>query len=160
MAGTSYTPEELPDTHGSPDRATISDRHELEMLIVAGPVDGAVTALTALRTAGHQLTVITARTPRLCELTEAWLRYHGITVDRLHFLAGGSKVPAALAEGIDLMVEDAPHNANALAEAGVPVLLFGTPYNVGVTHPLIQRCEGWEAVTAEITAWPVGQLGA
>jgi hypothetical protein len=35
------------------------------MLIMPTPIDGAVTALAALRAAGHQLTVITARTQRL-----------------------------------------------------------------------------------------------
>lgn len=94
--------------------------------------------------------MVTARTPRLRGLTEAWLQYHGMTVDKLHFLEGGSKVPAAKAERLDLMVEDAPHNALALANAGIPVLLFGAPYNQAVTHPLIHRCHGWADVLRQV----------
>lgn len=149
-AGTSYRPGDLPDSHGTPEKAAVSDRHELGMLIAAGPVPGAVAAVASLRSAGHALTVVTARTPRLRGLTEAWLDYHGVAVDRLHFLEGGSKVPAARAEGLDLMVEDAPHNAVALAHAGIPVLLFGAPYNASVAHPLIHRCDGWADVLHQI----------
>jgi uncharacterized HAD superfamily protein len=149
-AGTSYGADELPDTHGTPERAYHSDRNEVEMLILPGPVEGAAAAVQSLHAAGHELVVITARHPRLRGLTQAWLDYHGMPVHRLHFLEGASKAPTALAEGLDIMVEDTPHNALALAEAGVPVLLFGAPYNRGLSHPLICRCEGWSGVLAQI----------
>lgn len=130
------------------------DRHELEMLILPGPMQGARAALAGLRETGYELVVITARSPRLQGLTEAWLRYHGIMVDRLCFLEGGSKVPAAQAEGVGFMVEDTPRHALALAEGGVPVLLFGAPYNQATAHPLITRCEGWEEVLTRIESQP------
>ncbi|HLN60319.1 MAG TPA: hypothetical protein VK464_02120 [Symbiobacteriaceae bacterium] len=126
--------------------AAYCDRHELEMLILPGPVPGAAEALGALRQAGHELVVVTARTPRMRGMTEAWLAYHSIAVDGLHFLEGGSKAPLARAEGLDLLVEDAPHNALAVAEAGVRVLLYGAPYNRQVEHALITRCAGWAGV--------------
>lgn len=151
-AGTTYGPDDLPDTHGSPERAYHSDRNEVEMAILPGPVDGGPAAVQSLHAAGHELVVVTARHPRLRGLTQAWLDYHGLPVHRLHFLEGASKAPTALAEGLDLMVEDTPHHALALAEAGVPVLLFGAPYNRDVAHPLIHRCAGWGEVLERITA--------
>lgn len=151
-SGRLYRPGELPATHDTPEMAAYCDRHELEMLILPGPMPGAVEALGALRRAGHELVVVTARTPRMRGLTEAWLAYHGVAVDGLHFLEGGSKAPLALAEGLDLLVEDTPHNALAVADAGVRVLLYGAPYNQHVAHPLITRCAGWAGVLEEIGA--------
>ncbi len=150
--GTNYRPGDLPDTHSTPERAAYCNRHEVEMLIAPGPMAGAAEALAALRAKGHELIVITARSPRLRGLTEAWLDSYGMQVDRLHFLEGAGKIPVARAEGVDLIVEDTPRNALALAEAGIPVLLFAAPYNREVRHPLIRRCEGWGEVLRHIRA--------
>jgi uncharacterized HAD superfamily protein len=152
-AGTAYQPGDLPETYGTPELAAVSDRHELEMLIAPGPMAGAVGALRRLSAQGHRLIVITARAPRLRRLTEAWLDYYGIAVDRMHFLEGGSKVQVALEERVEVMVEDAPKNALALAEGGVPVLLFGAPYNRDVRHPLIHRCDGWGEAERLLGGW-------
>jgi uncharacterized protein len=150
-SGRYYGPGELPATHDTPAMAAYSDQNELEMLILPPPTAGAAEALAALRREGHELVVVTARSPRLRGLTEAWLAYHGMAVDRLYFLEGGSKAPVALQEGLDLLVEDAPHNALAVAAAGVPVLLYGAPYNAQVTHPLVTRCQtGWPDVLTHI----------
>lgn len=149
-AGTTYAPDALPPTHSTPELAACSDRHELEMLILPQPMPGAAEALHHLRRSGHSLVVITARSPRLRGLTEAYLAYHDLAVDRLHFLEGGDKTATALAEGLDLLVEDAPHNALAVANAGIPVLLFGAAYNAYVSHPLIRHCSGWSGVLDQI----------
>jgi uncharacterized HAD superfamily protein len=90
--------------------------------------------------------VVTTRPPRLRRLTEAWLDYHGIIVDRLYF--GADKPTVAEHEGLDLMVEDNPHLALELAKAGVPVLLFSAPYNREVEHELVDPCDGWQDVEA------------
>ncbi len=146
VSGETYLPGTLINTYGSPGTAAISDRHELEMLIAPPPMDGAREVLSALRTRGHQLIVITARSPRLERLTEAWLAYYGIEVDAMHFLEGGNKAVVATAERLDLFIEDAPHNALALAEAGIPVLLFGAPYNQETKHRNIRRIHSWSEV--------------
>lgn len=149
-AGTQFGPNDLPDTHGTPEMAAISDRHILAMTIGAGPVAGAVEALGRLRSEGHKLVVVTARTPRLRKLTEAWLEFYHMEVDELHFLEGAPKAPVALAEGLDVVVEDTPRQAVEMAAAGVPVLLFSRPYNRELAHPLVVHCAGWSAVVSEI----------
>jgi len=149
-AGTAFRPGDLPDPYATPELARVADRHELEMLIAPPAMAGVAPVLERLGAAGHELVVITARAPRLRRLTEAWLAYQGLAVDRLHFLAGGSKAPAARAERLDLMVEDAPHNALALAAAGVPVLLFAAPYNAGLRRALVEPCAGWPAVLGAV----------
>lgn len=154
--GLVHGPGDLPDTHGTPACAAVMNRHEVECLITPPPVPGAAAGLRALQAAGHELVVVTARTPRMAELTRAWLAYHGLPVpDRMHFLAGGSKGAVARAEGLDLFVEDAPHNAQSITGAGVPVLLFAWPYNEGFHHPLARRVAGWDAVPAAVGGWGV-----
>lgn len=148
--GTQYGPDDLPDTYGTPAMAAFCDQHLVELLIAPAPVPEAPAAVSALKAEGHELVVITARTPLLRDLTTAWLDFYGAPVERLHFLEGASKAPTAVTEGIDLMVEDTPHHAIALAKAGVPVLLFAAPYNRDVSHPLIHRCTGWGEVLHQI----------
>lgn len=150
-AGTCHRPGELPETHHTPELAAISDRNEIEMAILPGPMPGAAQALRQFKEAGHTLVVVTARAPRLRGLTEAWLAYHGMPVDALHFLEGAPKAPVVRDEGLDLFVEDTPRHALAIAEAGVPVLLFGHPYNAACSHPLIHRLDGWDRATAVLT---------
>lgn len=145
-----YPAGSLIDTHGTPENAALSDRNELEMLIAPPPMDGAREALAALRSAGHQLIVVTARSPGVRGLTEAWLQYHGITVDAMHFLEGGNKGAVAAAEGLSFFVEDAPHNAIAIARVGVPVLLFDAPYNREVSGMHIERIQTWAEVLGRL----------
>ncbi len=149
--GLVYSQRELPDTYGTPEHAACTDRHELECLLAPHPVAGAVAALHSLRAAGHELVVVTARSPRVARLTAAWFDYHGLLApDRMHFLEGGRKDTVARAEALDVFVEDIPGYAQALAGAGVPVLLFAWPYNAGCHHPLVRRVGGWAAVLAAI----------
>jgi uncharacterized HAD superfamily protein len=149
-AGTNYLPGDLPDTYAAASLAQCSDLHELEMLIAPPPVPGAVAALTHLKALGHQLVVVTSRALRLRVLTMAWLDYHGILVDEIYCLQGGSKAPVAKAQGIDVLVEDIPHQAIAVAESGVPVLLFAAPYNDHVMHQRIERCADWTEVVRQV----------
>lgn len=139
-------------SHATPARAAFFEQHEVEFLIGPGLIPGAAAALQALKRAGHELVVVTARTPRVETLTAAWLAYHGITVDRMHFLEGGSKLVTCQREGIELFVEDAPHNARALTGGGIPVLLFDQPHNQDFHHPLARRCHGWLEVLAAVAA--------
>lgn len=148
--GANYGPDDLPDTHGTPEMAAFCDDHLIELLMPNRPMAGAVEALRRLRREGHQLVVITARSQCVRRLTEAWLEFYGFHVDELHCLEGADKAVAARATEIDLLVEDTPKNALAVAAAGVPVLLFGAPYNRDVRHPLVQRCENWGEVLAQV----------
>ena len=149
-AGMDYRPGDLPDTYSTPELAACCDQHELEMLIAPPPMAGADSGLKRLKAMGHTLVVLTARASRLRSLTEAWLTYHGLPVDSLHFLQGGSKAPVARAEGLELMVEDTPHHALAVCQAGVPVLLFAAPYNEHVAVQGISRCRNWDDVVDHV----------
>jgi uncharacterized HAD superfamily protein len=114
----------------------------------------AVPVLTHLRALGHRLVAISGRSERLRRLTEAWLDYHGVTLHALRFVGAASKAPVALDEGIDVMVEDHPRHVQDLLAAGVPILLFDTPYNrsLGDHHRLTTRCDGWVDIQSQIAA--------
>lgn len=157
-AGTCFGPDDLPDVYDQPALAECCDRHELEMLIAPPPVPGAVSGLRRLKDMGHTIAVVTARAGRLRPLTEAWLLYHGITVDSLHFLDGGQKASVVIAEGLDCHIEDTPHQALAVAGAGVTVILMATPYNGHVEGDGIIRCTGWDDITANVGRLAVSQM--
>ena len=105
-AGYPVDDHELPLTHATPELAELCDRHEIEMLIVPPPIDGAVEALRTLKRQKFNVVAVTSRSPRLRRLTEAWLDYWDIPIDEMFFLEGESKVPTIRAQGISVFVED------------------------------------------------------
>ena len=55
----------------------------------------------------------------------------------------------------DLVVEDAPHNAEVISQIGIPVILLTKPWNKNFDeskHPLVTRCEGWVQACHHITS--------
>jgi uncharacterized HAD superfamily protein len=157
-AGTEYKLGELPDTYATPERGRYCEQHELEMLIAPPPVLGAARGVSGLKGSGHQVIVVTARAPRLRQITEAWLEYYNIAVDGMHFLEGRSKAPIAKTERLDFFVEDDPKNALAPADVGVRVGLLAAPYNTGVEHELVTRCDGWPEVVRFVNGRNANQL--
>jgi FMN phosphatase YigB (HAD superfamily) len=93
------------------------------------PYFGAVVNLGRLRELGHTVHIITDRGRFGHEAigrTAEWLHEHGIPFDSLSF----SKDKTLL--DIDLMVEDAPMNLEALSKAGIQTVRYRQPWNVGV----------------------------
>ncbi|HEY9854833.1 MAG TPA: hypothetical protein V6D05_03780 [Stenomitos sp.] len=58
-------------------------------------------------------------------VTRAWLERHGIRYSDLIFTRG----PKSLTGTFDFFVDDAPHNAVDMAQAGVTMFLMEQPYN-------------------------------
>lgn len=119
-------------------RAAIEAGH----LFTAGdPLPGAKEGLCALRTAGHEIVLITARAyepvrQAIEAATVAWLGEHGLPYDRLVFDHDKTCVRT------DVFLDDAVHNYDALEEAGLRPVLYTQPYNVD--HPGV-RVDGWPA---------------
>jgi phosphoglycolate phosphatase-like HAD superfamily hydrolase len=106
------------------------------------PIAGAIAAIDALKKAGHELYIITARSDRDIEATELWLARHFFsswpeTFKGVHYGQSRAKDPAqrrlksALCRelGIELMIDDTLSNARDCAEAGIRVLLLDRPWN-------------------------------
>ena len=87
---------------------------------------------------------VTRRNPRLKPLTQAWLDEHGFPAKPLiHVEEFEPKSQRVRELGADIMVEDAPHEAEELAQAGLQVILIDRPYNREVAGAGITRVHNW-----------------
>lgn len=117
------------------------------------PVVGAIEGVRTVKELGYSIVIITARPQwqykRLFGDTIAWFERHQIPIDFLFF--NKDKVEAVhshLAPAWPtLFVEDHPRNVDALAAAGVNVLLFDRPHNADYHPPeSVRRVTDWESI--------------
>lgn len=127
----------------------------------APPVAGALDGVRALHGAGLAVGYVTRRPATLHDLTRGWLRRHGFPELPLHHApSGAGKAPQVRALRATVMVEDAPHEAEALAAEGVAVLLRHQPYNAAFAAPGVERCDGWDAIQRRARALAGASAGA
>jgi len=99
----------------------------------------------------HELCIVTGRPYMIKSLTEAWFARHAIRYDKLIFTRPGSKL--AVANGIDVFIEDYYDEAIKLSEAGIQTLLYDRPWNQSLFLPdTCQRVRGWEDIITAIKA--------
>jgi uncharacterized HAD superfamily protein len=121
------------------------------------PVEGAIDALQEIKR-DFSCVIVTARPESMEEETRAWLDVHfpGIFDEVCfanHFHGTGikrSKSSVCLELGVSVFIEDAIHNAHDIAGAGIPVLLFDTPWNREEVPPSIIRVSSWKEIIAQI----------
>lgn len=116
------------------------------------PLVGAPAALTLLESA-YELHLITSRCESLIDITYDWLSAYDMNVFAdYHFTNGASllhpqkqRLKSAVCRQLKVtaLFEDALHNANDVAEAGIPVIMPNRPWNQGAAHPLVTRTDGW-----------------
>ncbi|MDR4435738.1 nucleotidase [Bacillus tequilensis] len=96
----------------------------------------------------HKLIYITARRTHLTDITYEWFDRQNIHYDHIELVGGHHKVEAVRNHNIDLFFEDHHGNAMMIAkEAGIPVILFNSPYNQLPIDSNITRVNNWlEAV--------------
>ena len=116
---------------------------EKRMFRTMPPIEGCADALWRLSDAGvwirivtHRLVVNWGHQVAVAD-TVAWLDEHGVPYRDLCFLGAKPQVEA------HCYVEDAPHNVNALREAGNEVIVFDQPYNTKTPGP---RAYDWAEV--------------
>lgn len=119
------------------------------------PMPGAVAAVTALAE-HHELHMITGRPGRVRDVTVELVRSHFPGVfEEMHFsnhfkANARSKGDICRELGIAVMIEDALGHARAVAEAGVLVLLFDSPWNQEPATGFVRRVFGWSGVLQAI----------
>lgn len=119
-------------------------KHEQEIYAQAPPAKAAKEVLERLARR-CQLIYITARPHYLRDVTVQWFEKHRFPYHHIELLGSHQKVEQAKKHDVKLFFEDRLETANAVAEElEIPVFLFQTPYNSGVTHPLIQRVNNWQ----------------
>ncbi len=110
-------------------------------------IEGAAETLWRLSDAGAWVRVITHRLYQnwghatAVSDTVTWLDAHGIPYRDLCFLGAKPEVEA------DVYIDDAPHNVEALRDAGNPVIVFRQPYNRDLPGP---AAENWSEVAETI----------
>lgn len=114
------------------------------VLSEAATLPHALDTLHALHTRNLVSGYVTRRNPRLKPLTQAWLDQHGFPSKPLIHVEENEPKSVRVRElGADVMVEDAPHEAEELAAAGLNVILIDRPYNREVTGAGITRVHTW-----------------
>lgn len=110
------------------------------------PYPGAREGLSALRSLGHRLHVVTDRahvgSPGVSEAaTRAWLEHHSLPHDTV--LLSGDKTCI----GARVFIEDRVENARALAAAGTGVVLLDRPWNQHLEESdrVVRACS-WDEV--------------
>jgi hypothetical protein len=135
-----------------------------EMLLQMEPVASAASTISAWSSAGCDVCVVTGRPPATADVSEAWLKMHGIAFSSLLFVDKYGRFPpdsgGARVRGLDefrserfcLAVEDSPDMAEFLvSEMLVPVALMDRPWNAGrcldgERSGLVVRCRDWDDV--------------
>ena len=120
-------------------------------------VPGAAAGLARISASGIKIVLITARPQwqykRLHSDTVYWLNREGMTYDLLLF--SRNKVEAVYDHVRPAwpiaFVEDHPSNADAIAEAGIQVLLYDQPHNRHVSAKQgITRVASWTEITTKL----------
>lgn len=116
------------------------------------PIEGCVESLNRLRERGHEVVIVTHRdhpdavvAKAMRRATLYWLQNHDIPVDGILFK--GVKTNT----GIDVLVDDAPHNIQAAWDAEETVVAFDQPWNRDVALPVL-RAYGWVDVESAVAA--------
>jgi hypothetical protein len=120
------------------------DETHCDAAILAGrPYPGAVEAVNAWAAAGHFIHITSHRSDRAHPATEQWLRDIGLRFDELY--CSFDKITRCDAIGIDLLIDDSPHNIAAAIERGIAVATLRHPWNDDV-------CETEDVICAR--DWP------
>lgn len=122
------------------------------------PQPGAVETVREMIAAGFEPFVVSDREPEMARWIRDWLRRYRLdsvvvlTTDRTLY----PKATVARDLGMRIAVEDAPHHALALGEAGLTFYLIDKPYNQVVEHERVIRVHGWGQIAEALLAAPAG----
>ncbi len=115
-------------------------------------------AVETLADDGHNLYIITGRTPRDERTTMDWLTRVGVrsyfeaVVHRTRDPVERHKADVASGLALSLFIEDELTVALTVADAAIPVLLFNRPWNQGPLPGNVRRIESWHEALTQIAA--------
>ncbi|MDO8584691.1 MAG: hypothetical protein Q7R85_01040 [bacterium] len=119
------------------------------------PMVGSLKAIQALKAAGHELYIITARRNKHITQTELWIEKHFPDVfTGVHYASPSrlkeeprKKSEICEALGIEVLIDDSPENAFDCAAVGVKIFLFDQPWNRRHEFPKnVERVFSWDEV--------------
>lgn len=123
-----------------------------EQAIMAGrPYPGAVEAINRWADAGHFIHITSHRAEQCQAPTEAWLRAIGLRYDELY--CSYDKISRCTQLGIDLLIDDSPHNIAAALERGIAVATITHPWNEDIVEEEnVLAAADWPALVASLEA--------
>jgi hypothetical protein len=117
------------------------DETHCEQVILAGrPYPGAVEAVNGWAQAGHFIHITSHRSERAHDATARWLQAIGLQFNELY--CSQDKVTRCVEIGIDLLIDDSPHNIETALERNIAVATIRHPWNADV-------CETEDVVCAQ-----------
>ncbi len=126
----------------------------------AEAVFGAYDALKKLEKF-YNIVIVTGRREIARDSTEDWLKKNFLGLYReVHFTSHDDpdfskrrlKSDVVKEVGIDAFIDDALGFAKDVAETGIPVFLFDTPWNQGDVPPGVVRVKSWNEILAILTS--------
>jgi len=115
-------------------------------------VDGAKDIIDELYSK-HNLYFVTARNPKLTEITTNWLSNKGFSNIEVYLLGSDYKIEKAKELECHIFIEDNPYNAMQLAQEDMNVLLIDTNYNKEIEHENITRVKDWNDIKQVIESY-------
>lgn len=115
---------------------------------------GAEEILKRFHDEGHKIIIVTARYE--CdldtekgkakrEISEGWLKEHGIVYDKIFYIGSKSKVKTILKNKIDIFIDDSVKNLAEISKV-IPVICFHEKYNRNYHNPNMIRLASWNEI--------------
>lgn len=128
-------------------RLDFSSKYLKEILKKSSPFENVSKVIRKLRSEGHTIVLITARTDDevfgVYQLTIEWLDKNSIEYDKLIVNALDKSIHC-LENDIDVFIDDNYQNClSVLNTVGIPTFLFNSRYNCKYDNSLIKRIYTW-----------------
>jgi uncharacterized HAD superfamily protein len=120
------------------------DENYEQIYSVGDPMEGAVEALTQIYNSGHEIHIVSARDPIALDVTERWVRKHGIPHHSIQ-VGAQDKGEVAVRLGLDIAIEDDPRYIIQLIDR-IPVIVPDALYNQELRSANIHRMHHWNEV--------------
>ncbi len=130
----------------------VIDATHCERAILAGrPYPGAVEAVNRWAAAGHFIHITSHRAEACHGATTRWLGQIGLRYDELY--CSYDKISRCEEIGIDLLIDDSPHNITAALERGIAPATILHPWNEDVVEDEgVIAARDWPALAAALEA--------
>ncbi|MDX6708676.1 MAG: uncharacterized protein QOI48_4522 [Solirubrobacteraceae bacterium] len=130
-------------------RLCIDETHCDAVILSGTPYPDAVETVRRWREAGHFIHITSHREPRAHDATERWLQQIDLPFDDLH--CSFDKVGRCVEIGIDLLIDDSPHNLARAIENGITVATIAHPWNRDVCEEEDVICAAnWRELSARL----------
>ena len=100
---------------------------------------------------GYSICYITSRPIEARNDTVQWLARHGLPIGIIEFTH--AKAAAAIALGVDVMVEDNVNQIRAIKDVGIPCVMISREYNLGISIPEVPRVSTSQQLYNTITSF-------